>query len=188
MVVKDLELSAIQRRQVANTCAWITSFLLGHHFSGRLKLLLSHYQLYFSSFTFPTSKIKASPLTKIIARTTSKLLKRIVSKNCANSWLLNCLIKFYLVDASYENAWKDNTKKFWNVYMLYASVRLLVGLGMLAAYFHIYIFTLEMPDRYICDRAPCTGLTTCYVGKFTIKQLVLLSFKQLVATVSVKII
>ena len=49
--------------------------------------------------------------------------------------------------------------------MLYASVRLLVGLGMLAAYFHIYIFTLEMPDRYICDRAPCTGLTTCYVGK-----------------------
>ena len=72
--------------------------------------------------------------------------------------------------------------------MIYASVRLLVGLGMLAAYFHIYIFTLEMPDRYICDRAPCTGLTTCYVGKFTIKQLVLLSFKQLVATVSVKII
>ena len=60
---------------------------------------------------------------------------------------------------------KDNTKKFWNVYMLYASVRLLVGLGMLVAYFHIYIFNLEMPDRYICDRAPCTGLTTCYIGK-----------------------
>ena len=79
------------------------------------------------------------------------------------------IVELNLIDTAYENAKKDNTKKFWNVYMLYASVRLLVGLGMLAAYFHICIFTLEMPDRYICDRAPCTGLTTCYVSKLTIR-------------------
>ena len=89
MVARDLESNAIQKRQVASTCAWIISFPLDHHFSGRLKLLPSHYQHYFLLFTFLTNKIKALPLMKIIAKITLKLLKRTVFQNSADIWLVN---------------------------------------------------------------------------------------------------
>ena len=40
---------------------------------------------------------------------------------------------------------------------------LLAGL-MLLAYFQIYIFKMEVPESYVCDRAPCQQLTACYIG------------------------
>lgn len=43
--------------------------------------------------------------------------------------------------------------------------RTLLGGLMLLAYFQIYIFKMEMPESYVCDRAPCQQLTTCYIGK-----------------------
>ena len=58
----------------------------------------------------------------------------------------------------------ERNLKFWRGYVAMTLARTVFGAGMLYAYFQIYVFQMEMPDRYVCDRVPCQELTTCYIG------------------------
>ena len=60
----------------------------------------------------------------------------------------------------------ERNLKFWRGYVAMTIARTVFGAGMLYAYFQIYVFKMEMPDRYVCDRVPCQELTTCYIGNF----------------------
>jgi len=59
----------------------------------------------------------------------------------------------------------ERNLKFWRGYVAMTIARTVFGAGMLYAYFQIYVFKMEMPDRYVCDRVPCQELTTCYIDR-----------------------
>merc|ERR1711931_415054 len=54
---------------------------------------------------------------------------------------------------------EENEIKFYKAYILMNVCRTLFGGLMLLAYFQIYIFKMEVPESYVCDRAPCQQLT-----------------------------
>ena len=68
------------------------------------------------------------------------------------------------IDETDKISKSDGNLKFWRGYVAMTLSRTVLGAGMLYAYFQIYVFQMEMPDRYVCDRAPCQELTTCYIG------------------------
>ena len=42
--------------------------------------------------------------------------------------------------------------------------RILIEVAFVYLYFHIYPFTLLMPEKYLCDRRPCNNVVACYIG------------------------